>query len=268
MVLGGFFMQKAIICGVYQFLGFQLCSYLLESGVEIVGFTPPAISIDHLEEKKMEIGRNANFNERKWNDFHQVVQLNDSHLFIDLYSLNSERIIYSTVKKLLEEKAVQSALENVSVTILANITSLTSKEPAFWEQENFKDLNLKVIYLPTLYGPWQPHEFSFQQLLSNKEKEIQVNDAEYILDAIYIEDAVMEIIRQSKKIESASLVFRSNVSNHWKACTELLEWNVQLPRNHARIISFEEMMEVIVTNKHSLRDNLDKQKKHYELFRI
>ncbi|MEM5594163.1 hypothetical protein AAHH67_24715 [Niallia circulans] len=57
-------MKKAVIFGVYQFVGFHICSTLLEEGEEIIGISYPEISIEDLEDKRMEIGRNANFSEK------------------------------------------------------------------------------------------------------------------------------------------------------------------------------------------------------------
>ena len=49
-----------VVYGVYRFLGFHICSYLLENGEEVAGYDwEPAD--EQAEEKQLMIGRNANF---------------------------------------------------------------------------------------------------------------------------------------------------------------------------------------------------------------
>lgn len=70
-------MKKAIVFGAYQFLGFHICGALLEEGEEIIGVSFPNIHVDDIEDKRMEIGRNANFSEISWNHLDSILQ--DSH---------------------------------------------------------------------------------------------------------------------------------------------------------------------------------------------
>ena len=58
-------MDKVIIVGTYEFIGFQLCLSLLEQGREVIGIHLNTNSKDpFLEEKRFEIGRNSNFTEQ------------------------------------------------------------------------------------------------------------------------------------------------------------------------------------------------------------
>ena len=58
-------MDKAIIVGVYEFIGFHLCEALLQEGIEVYGVNLPIDTSDHVvDEKRLLIGRNSNFQEK------------------------------------------------------------------------------------------------------------------------------------------------------------------------------------------------------------
>ena len=55
-------MDKAIIVGVYEFIGFHLCEALLQEGIEVYGVDLPIDTSDHVvNEKRILIGINSNF---------------------------------------------------------------------------------------------------------------------------------------------------------------------------------------------------------------
>ncbi|MFC0417302.1 hypothetical protein ACFFHH_17985 [Cytobacillus solani] len=56
-------MDRAVIIGTYESLGFRFCTSLLEEGYEVTGIHYRNMDEELVEEKRMEIGRNANFQE-------------------------------------------------------------------------------------------------------------------------------------------------------------------------------------------------------------
>ena len=101
--MGGFLMKKAVIFGAYHFLGFLICSALLEEGEEIIGITYPDLVVEDLDEKRMEIGRNANFSEKSLAEFTSILQdTNIEVLYFDFYTLK-QLSKYDKVKNLFSE---------------------------------------------------------------------------------------------------------------------------------------------------------------------
>jgi hypothetical protein len=68
-------MDRAVIIGTYESLGFYFCTSLLEEGYEVTGIHYRNTNEELLEGKRMEIGRNANFQEqffKEWLPFAEI----------------------------------------------------------------------------------------------------------------------------------------------------------------------------------------------------
>lgn len=68
-------MDRAVIIGIYESLGFHFCTSLLEEGYEVTGIQYRNIDEELVEQKRMEIGRNANFQEvllKEWLPFAEI----------------------------------------------------------------------------------------------------------------------------------------------------------------------------------------------------
>lgn len=267
--MGGFLMKKAVIFGAYHFLGFHICSALLEEGEEIIGITYPDLVVEDLDEKRMEIGRNANFSEKSLAEFTSILQdTNIEVLYFDFYTLK-QLSKYDKVKNLFSEYSDKKESQNKRFVFLVNVISIETELDFI---TSIKDIlngyAMQVVYLPTLYGPWQPSDFLFQQIIEGKEqKNIQLNIREYTNDAIFIEDAVKEVVKQTKKGQNNDILLKSTEINHWQRCLEQLKWD--MPKGLTKDISFSSyLQEVMVENKETIKDNLEQQKKHHLLYRI
>jgi hypothetical protein len=144
-------MDKAIIFGIYEFLGFQLCLDLLEKGIEVKGIDFEMNRTDpFIEEKKMLIGRNGNFQEESLNDFILTDKQNDTFIFIDYYSYYIKQA----------EKELLSAISSVCLDGNAQFVFLFPIQLSSEMQEKKKPFLPKNIidnysisfYLPTIYG--------------------------------------------------------------------------------------------------------------------
>lgn len=261
-------MKKAVVFGAYQFLGFHICGALLEEGEEVIGVSFPNIHIDDMEDKKMEIGRNANFSETSWNQLDSILQ--DSHidfLFFDLYTIESLHSVYGMIKSHIIDRIDKKFLIAKKLVFLVNIMSLEIENELFSRiKEECNDYPIQMVHMPTLYGPWQPNNFLFQQLIEGKES-IHFSLREYPKDAIFIDDAVMEVVKQTNKGQNSNILLKSNVTNHWQRCLEHLKWDI--PETINEDIEYSVYLEeVIVINTCSISANLDKQRKHHLLYRI
>lgn len=68
-------MDRAVIIGIYESLGFHFCTSLLEEGYEVTGIHYRNMDEELVEQKRMEIGRNANFQEvlqKEWLPFAEI----------------------------------------------------------------------------------------------------------------------------------------------------------------------------------------------------
>ncbi|HAQ06172.1 MAG TPA: hypothetical protein DCR24_01030 [Bacillus bacterium] len=218
-------MQRAVILGVYDFIGYSLCRYMLDKGIEIVGIHFQKSQDSYFtEEKRLEIGRNANFKEvifQEWN-----ASSIDDILFISLYEedLSNTPFIEDLMKKL---EAINVSNHGIILLLPA---SLAGKEAIKkeWQQtltSIFEKKNVSVLelYLPTIYGPWQPEGFFFQQslnYLAGENKMPKLASWEWTHDAIYIEDAVKLIINSAEGREEGKFILASGQDGQWLDCAE------------------------------------------------
>src|SRR3954451_16586198 len=92
-------MDKAIIFGIYDFVSFHACKALLNKGVEVTGVHLHDIyKHQFLEEKRLEVGRNANYNElsvSEWEKSQKEDDIKTTFIFsiYDLFMLNKEFIL-------------------------------------------------------------------------------------------------------------------------------------------------------------------------------
>lgn len=221
-------MESAVILGVYDFIGYSLCRSLLDNGVEIEGVHIAGDSF-FTEEKRMEIGRNANFSEitfREWKTSGA-----DDLMIISLYEhLNKKE------KREQFHKDLMGKLENLNrsnqrlVFILPAYLALKQDKSANFDHDLLrfiekKDFSVLEIYVPTIYGPWQPDAYFFQQSLNNLQKGSgtpQLADWEWTHDALFIDDAVNTIIEIAESCKTGKYFLKSGENNQWLKCAEKL----------------------------------------------
>ena len=261
-------MKKAVVFGAYQFLGFHICRALLDEGVEIIGVSFPNIDVKDIEDKKMEIGRNANFSEISWDQVDSILQNSEiDYLFYDLYTLENLQFVYRMIRSQIFNPSELPI--NKKHFFVVNIMSVEKEKELFdTSKEELDNFTTQIIHMPTIYGPWQPSDFLFQQVIEGKEQEaIHISLQECPMDAIFIEDAVMEVVKQTNNGQNNHILLKSNVINHWQRCLEHLKWDI--PKTIYKDVEyFDTFEEVMVINKYSISENLDKQKKHHLLYRI
>lgn len=223
-------MERATILGIYDFIGYSLCRYLLDQGVEVNGIHTEGNKKDFFtEEKRLEIGRNANFLEiglQEWEERAEGI------LFVTLFESLQRR--HNSEDKL---KVIRSELENRQLKKLPTAVIL----PAYFAQENAElreqearvnslisstDSNLLTFYLPTIYGPWQPEECFFQQVMSQFSFENtripDIGPREWTNDCLYIDDAVKMIKEMVESGLKGQYILSSGKQDRWFQCAEEL----------------------------------------------
>ena len=89
-------MEKAVMVGVFDFVSFHVCKALLDKGIEVRGVQIESEENQDflLEEKRLEIGRNANFSVTRMDDLTIPNQKETIVLSVyDLYMLYKEEIL-------------------------------------------------------------------------------------------------------------------------------------------------------------------------------
>lgn len=258
-------MEKAVIVGVFEFLGFHFCKRILDEGIEVVGIQPDIDEDNYLiEEKRLEIGRNANFSYinsmDKWNVSNEPVTL-----IVDFYDFfvkkNEGFILNSTLFEKMAEKMNQ---ENSKVIFLIPILlkSRAQYKQGYLklmekvEQLQGKNIPIQTFYLPTIYGPWQSEEFLFQQAMSLEEEQWQLNDREWTGDALYVEDIVADILNIIEK-NNESFLLKSGETDAWSKCAKYL--NITLSPTSEEKLDFHDNEIIVGTS--SLEEGLEKQKR-------
>lgn len=234
-------MERATIFGIYDFIGYSLCCYMLDLGVEIDGIHPEADIEDYFtEEKRLEIGRNANFTEiglQEWE-----VEGAEGILFVSLFESLQTR---NGNEELME--ALLSKLENRHLKKLPTAVIL----PAYFAQDKVelserdakiirfvssRQSTLLTIYLPTIYGPWQPEECFFQQVMFHTSfdgrKIPDIGQWEWTDDCLYIDDAVRTIKDMVDSGCQGHYILSSGKQDRWLQCAEeLIGKDIALLRN-------------------------------------
>jgi nucleoside-diphosphate-sugar epimerase len=256
-------MDKIIIVGTYEFIGYQLCLSLLEQGREVIGIHLNTHSQDlFLEEKRFGIGRNSNFIERDETFFDSSDPLSDPMiLFIDYYSFYFKR----------EEKKLSSIintnfLKMDSIHFVFTLPVQLIHETGLIERTLFQESDEKVattiFFLPTIYGPWQPMKYVFQQALCNPNGSIILDEREWTEDALYIND-VMEIILQELEGKRKKVyLFKSKVEEHWKKVLRILLGKSELESTHYKQEPLNPDITVIDVGDTEPQDGIENQKRH------
>ncbi|UOE56766.1 hypothetical protein LIT38_07405 [Bacillus sp. CMF12] len=227
-------MDRAVIIGTFEFIGFSLCKHFLEQGCEIDGIHFNKEKENALiSEKRLAIGRNANFYEKNYSSWIKSKReiIKSDVIFIDIYDLYIKNELASLrEKELIEEFLIKNLAEfkelQVKITFLLPIQWLKDISRTHSRLEDaieiLRENNISVssFYLPVIYGPWQPKEFSFHQALANG-KRVMISEREWIHDAIFIDDLICFLSDCADKLGDSCLLM-SSVTGHWQKCAEYL----------------------------------------------
>lgn len=227
-VSGGLYMDRAIIIGAFGFLGYSVCRAMLDEGIEV-----NVISVEEeydflIEEKRMEIGRNANLLEDEVRDrTEEKVEAPIPVIipFCDYYMMEKEQVLFEN--QFIQEELFTLPSENYPITLLLpelleyEGSSVIEPLVKLKEEITNKGFSLKEVLVPTLYGPWQPEGCFFQQILSLGEEAIDVpalNPRESTSDAIYVADAAAVVLNLLEEVQGGKYVIRSGETNSWCKC--------------------------------------------------
>ncbi|WP_019153252.1 hypothetical protein [Robertmurraya massiliosenegalensis] len=254
-------MDKVMIIGTFEFLGFHFTKKLLEEGVEVLGIhhqmSDEASYL--IEEKRLQIGRNANFEEKSIDaltrntDDYEVVMVDYYDFFMRGYEdslfhdenyqwlmKNSDKIVF-----LLPLSLRNDPFKENRVKLEKYISLLRS------------DKDVQEFLLPTIFGPWQTDVFLFQQALTKKKDEWNLSAREWTADALYVEDMVRKVLKLVDDDKERYLL-RNDQINGWEECANYL--NIKdVPVRDVR--SDGEGIEVVVPLETSIETGIKNQQK-------
>ncbi|WP_017726901.1 NAD-dependent epimerase/dehydratase family protein [Halalkalibacterium ligniniphilum] len=288
-------MQKAVITGALGFIGFHLCEHLVQEGVEVIAIddTRGPHTQEVYEEKQLRIGRNALFtfvNQRvedcnltkllkgadvifhlaaatksdsKWPYLPEVIKTNVHVTKTLLHAcVPPARFIYaSTVEVYGDRVGLITERTPTNPSSSYGVTKLASEEIVKNEARK-KGLDYIILRLPTVYGPWQRDDMTYQQILVGKE---QMTEDRSTLDVLYIDD-VIEGLLLAAKTKAVGEVFHltTGKENLWykgksyllnnKTLTKPLHKVSLCPKKAKTQLGFEAKM--------SLSEGLEKQREH------
>ncbi|KIY22955.1 NAD(P)-dependent oxidoreductase [Mesobacillus subterraneus] len=267
-------MERAMIVGVYDFIGYSLCRHLLDMGIEVTGVHPIGEQDhDYTEEKRLEIGRNANFSEISLIEWQGIEEVD--FVFVTLFELFLEQ---NRTEKGLEE--VFAILQSKHCTKQRTALLL----PAFFAQENAKlettsvklaqfldnaKSSVLVIYLPTIYGPWQPENCFFQKTMNHpsreKEAVLGIDPLEWTEDCLYIDDTVNFIRKMAESGEQGQFMLASGEPDKWQECArKLLGKHPSIPVTRGELVKIRRGINVKKLKKNEdVHTGLDKQREQY-----
>jgi hypothetical protein len=238
-------MDKTVILDVFDFVSFHICKHLLNKGFEVHGVHFEEFANQaNLDEKRMEIGRNANFFEdsfQKWDPKNREhYQAKQTFIFsiYDLFMVQKDSIL---LKEAITKRIIQyiaAHKDHVNLVLLLPIQFHRFKEEkmsaSIIEQANELAGNVQLFYLPAIYGPWQPSTFMFQQTILAKfgRSDILQSEREWTKDILFVEDAIDAIYEIMESGKQGSYLLESGTENYWDQCAEYLNLDKNLLKNN------------------------------------
>ncbi|MDM5198608.1 NAD(P)-dependent oxidoreductase [Fictibacillus enclensis] len=246
-------MKRAVVTGAAGFIGSHLCTKLLEDEIEVIG-----IDSARSTEKLDYIGRHANFeliNEpMEQLDLKKIIKKADTvfHLACGIHSNEAWNDIENKVKQHIQStRSLIQAIPSKSVKLIyassydvygkktgkVTETSTTNPETLFGliklTEENYirmaaanHPVSYVILRFPTIYGPWQPAEMTFQQIINVNEQErdtMNIKKDSITEDAIYVDDAVRALCLAAEKGEKRTIYnIGSGTNGEWSKGLKLL----------------------------------------------
>ncbi|KHF38412.1 NAD-dependent epimerase/dehydratase family protein [Halalkalibacter okhensis] len=287
-------MKKALVTGGLGFIGFHMVERLLLEGSEVVIVDNMQTEMKaEQEEKWMRIGRNdlatliderledinlekvlkdvdvifhfaaATSSDSKWPRLAKVIEnnVNLTKKLVNAIPKKAKLIYASTVEVYGERPGEITERTPTNPTSAYGITKLAS-ERLIEKECKERGIAYQIVRLPTVYGPWQRPDMTYQQILQGK-TEIEIDRS--TLDVIYVKDCV-EAFLLAACINSVNEVFHltSGQEGAWHEGLRLLGHEKLKQQNRIRTtLSNEKSITVLgFTPKTPLEKGLAKQREH------
>ncbi len=247
-------MDKAVIVGVYGFIGYQLCESLLHEGVEVYGVHIPTDTTEAIvDEKRLLIGRNSNFTEVDETYLTTLDCLEENNfIFYDYYSF------YMARKEDIFIQKVQSCLQRKHDSVAILPIQKLGIDDDDDQVQNLLQCKYR-FFLPSIYGPWQPSTYFFSKALSQPNGDHLLEIREWTNDILYVEDAVRSILKEIEANNLNSILLKSNIENHWQKIA--LELGQQIPSIHQHNLQSRDDIQALEVKGTPYKEGIQRQKK-------
>ncbi|MDQ0879993.1 hypothetical protein [Peribacillus sp. V2I11] len=223
-------MQTNIVIGTYQFVGFYVTQYFLNQGEEVIGidWADSEASQYIMEEKELEIARNSNYlyfpiNKLKLLDISQ-----QDTVFISCYDIQSGKMdkidfLIGEIVSFIEKCKKNGKNETPNFVLFMPVEKDVSIFQSILSSIRGID-SAKIIFLPTIYGPWQSEGMSFEAGINQLEQSgiKAAIAAEYTGDALYITDFVNALDTVLTSSSDREIQLCSSIDDHWNKCAKLI----------------------------------------------
>jgi nucleoside-diphosphate-sugar epimerase len=266
----GSVMDKVVMIGVFDFVNFHVCKALLDKGIEVRGVQiETEDDSDILVEKRLEIGRNANLTEVSLGDIsndsneNETIVLSVYDLFMrykEEYLLNEEMLLHLITKNQWEQIVILVPSQMLNEVIDSKAEVIIED---FLNRIKVQNEKVHLLYLPTLYGPWQPDTFLFQSTILSEMKRGKPfrGIREETGDALFVQDTAKLIVEIIENHEPGRYLLQSGKSNQWDKCAAFLRINEQ-ESNRLLKIKEENLTNMIVTSTLPISVGMAKQIEH------
>ncbi|XJZ28173.1 hypothetical protein ACF5W4_05075 [Bacillota bacterium Lsc_1132] len=277
-------MDKAVIFGAFEFIGFYFCKKMLEMGYEVEGIHFDKEQDGYTEEKRLEVGRNANFQEQtimEW--LKSELQSSEKQTFIlnlfDLFMGYKDSILenHQLAEQLADFFSKRNHLNDKIVSVLPiQLLADRSKHVSierlqhFLEKITVSSEKWQYFYLPTVYGPWQPSTYCFQKSIEDKiDERKETEDREWTKDALYVDDLLETMLGIIEEGKPGHYLLESGETERWKECAALLHLDEeQQEENQWPDIRLDKhVLRVALPKLTSVSESLAKQKQHLSRMR-
>ncbi len=223
-------MQTNIVIGTYRFVGFYVTQFFLIQGEEVIGidWDDSEASQYIKEEKELEIGRNSNYiyfpiNKLKLLDISQ-----QDTVFISCYDIQRGKMdkidfVIGEIVSFIEKCKKNGKNETPNFVLFMPIEKDVSIFQSILSSIRGMD-SAKIIFLPTIYGPWQSEGMSFEAGINQLgQSDIKAAiAAEYTGDALYITDFVNALEAVLTTSSDRDIQLCSSIDDHWDKCAKLI----------------------------------------------
>ena len=251
--------MKNVVFGVYHFLGFHLCNYLLESGQEVAGYDWREEE-DEIEEKSQVFGRNDNYSyfSDHWETNEEI------QLYICLYdyfenpSYSSEQLQQLIAHIDCFIKKIQKNEMEIIILLPAESQDRLHCILSEWKLKIEQNNVVRYLYISELYGPWIPSYKPIMNILKKDYPVLKANMSKYI----YIDDFLRsweEIIAIQKK----EIYVEGKQADSWKRDLLVYADAKELDFSNS-VASARKHIDIFIEANTSLREGIELIKEHNE----
>ncbi len=274
-------MENAIVIGPCGFVGYGLCRYLLDLGLQVWGMESSLTSSRTFQvEKQMEIGRNANYMDNPEKDWFEN-KGKGPVLFIPYYDyfMDMEEQHLFPECSVFREMAEEFLGDVSSAVLIAPrqfADGLGDEAKEFLQLRNYLEEKVEgkiaTAYLPTVFGPWQPDHYLFQQLLFPcSKKNLALQEREPAGEAVYVDDVARLLVELAG--HAGDFWVGNKNGGSWEEGLSLLaDWSdtkisidgLSLGNSQARINRPAGFTDIRVKQPFNMEEGLMLQKQKYE----